>query len=349
MRRTTIVVGCLFAATAYRPRRKSQEEAAATGRQDAGAEGGGSPLQERRRVVHRPEVRRGARRVRARVRDRTGDDRALQHRRVSPLAVALQRGGEVLPALPRRERGRLKVPADRIVAAKAELDGILVEDRARVGDRARWRRGRRRRRDGRHDAARHAADRRARRAQGGRAGSPASRTATRTCRRRVGRRGLGQDQPRRCAEGAAARPRRSSSSASPRRRSAPKVFSIMAGFGTNFQQVAKTGVPDLGLGYAITDRARGRGRCHARRVRGDAERARAPGRRSRVAALDRRGAGRVHRRRDVGDLGVGCRRASACGSSATPSLALHLESYASYATKDHGLTFPAFVGGEVWF
>ena len=34
---------------------------------------------------------------------------------------------------------------------------------------------------------------------------------------------------------------------------------------------------------------------------------------------------------------------------ATPSLALHLESYASYATKDHGLTFPAFVGGEVWF
>ena len=33
----------------------------------------------------------------------------------------------------------------------------------------------------------------------------------------------------------------------------------------------------------------------------------------------------------------------------TPSIALHLESYAAFATKGHGVTFPAFVGGEVWF
>jgi hypothetical protein len=34
---------------------------------------------------------------------------------------------------------------------------------------------------------------------------------------------------------------------------------------------------------------------------------------------------------------------------ATPSLGLHLEGFASYATKGHGTTFPAFIGADVWF
>ena len=34
---------------------------------------------------------------------------------------------------------------------------------------------------------------------------------------------------------------------------------------------------------------------------------------------------------------------------ATPSLGLHLEGYASFAAAGHGTTFPAFVGGDVWF
>jgi hypothetical protein len=34
---------------------------------------------------------------------------------------------------------------------------------------------------------------------------------------------------------------------------------------------------------------------------------------------------------------------------ATPALALRLESFASFATKDHGTTLPTFLGGELWF
>jgi len=32
-----------------------------------------------------------------------------------------------------------------------------------------------------------------------------------------------------------------------------------------------------------------------------------------------------------------------------PSLAMRLESYASYAGKAHGWSFPMFLGGELWF
>ena len=128
----------------------------------------------------------------------------------------------------------------------------------------------------------------------------------------------------------------------------PKVFSIMAGFGTNFQQVAKTGVPDLGIGYAITDRFElaldvtlvAYAVMPSVRVRLIGDR----------ASLHLIGAvpiafsdGGMSETWVSGAAGLGIR------IKATPSLALHLESYASYATKDHGLTFPAFVGGEVWF
>ena len=128
----------------------------------------------------------------------------------------------------------------------------------------------------------------------------------------------------------------------------PKVFSIMAGFGTNFQQVAKTGVPDVGLGYALTDRLEvaldvtlvAYAVMPSVRVRLVGDRASlhvigaVP-----IAFTD----GGMSETWVAGAAGLGVR------IKATPSLALHLESYASYATKDHGLTFPAFVGGEVWF
>jgi hypothetical protein len=33
----------------------------------------------------------------------------------------------------------------------------------------------------------------------------------------------------------------------------------------------------------------------------------------------------------------------------TPAVAFRLESFASFAGKTHGTTFPAFLGGELWF
>jgi hypothetical protein len=33
----------------------------------------------------------------------------------------------------------------------------------------------------------------------------------------------------------------------------------------------------------------------------------------------------------------------------TPSIAFHLDGLASFATGGHGTTFPAFIGGDVWF
>jgi hypothetical protein len=129
---------------------------------------------------------------------------------------------------------------------------------------------------------------------------------------------------------------------------APKVFSLAAGFGTNFQMVGKTGVPDLGLGYSIGSRLQ---------VAVDVTfvayavmpsvRVRLAGDRASVHLI---GAVPVA----FTDGGMSTTWVSGAGGlglrlRATPALALHLEAYASYGTKDHGLTFPAFVGGEVWF
>ena len=127
----------------------------------------------------------------------------------------------------------------------------------------------------------------------------------------------------------------------------PKRIRFGAAFGTNLRAAGDTGVPDISLGFAIIalevaldvmlvayavmpsvrvrlvgDRAslHGSSRCRSRSATAGCRR---PGSRRRRA-----------RRADQGD---------------PYRFALHLESYASYATKDHGLTFPAFVGGEVWF
>lgn len=129
---------------------------------------------------------------------------------------------------------------------------------------------------------------------------------------------------------------------------APKVFALSAGFGTNFQMVGKSGVPDLGLGYSIGDRLQlavdvtfvAYAVMPSVRVRLAGDRASVhligavP-----VAFTD----GGMSETWVSGAGGIGLRL------RATPALALHLEAYASYGLKDHGLTFPAFVGGEVWF
>ena len=47
----------------------------------------------------------------------------------------------------------------------------------------------------------------------------------------------------------------------------------------------------------------------------------------------------------AGAVGLGLR----LRLSALPSLALRLESYASFAGKAHGTTVPTFLGGELWF
>ncbi|HEY0251204.1 MAG TPA: PEGA domain-containing protein [Kofleriaceae bacterium] len=128
----------------------------------------------------------------------------------------------------------------------------------------------------------------------------------------------------------------------------PKHFAINAAFATNVARVKDTGVPTFGLGAAIGSRVE---------VAVDVTfvayavmpslRVRLLGDRTSLHVI---GAvpvsfndGDMKQTFVAGAAGLGLR------AMVTPNLALHLESYASFATKDHGVTFPAFVGGEVWF
>lgn len=128
----------------------------------------------------------------------------------------------------------------------------------------------------------------------------------------------------------------------------PKQFRVSASFGTNLQQAGATGVPDLGLGVAIGSRLElavditlvAYAVMPSVRVRLFGDR----------ASLHLIGAvpvsfndGSMKETFVAGAGGLGLRL------RATPSLAFHIESYVAFATKDHGTTFPAFVGGEVWF
>ncbi len=128
----------------------------------------------------------------------------------------------------------------------------------------------------------------------------------------------------------------------------PKKFRLSASFGTNLQQVGDSGVPGLGLGVAIGSRLElavevtlvAYAVMPSVRVRLFGDR----------ASLHLIGAvpvsfndGSMKETFVAGAGGLGLRL------RATPSLAFHIESYAAFATKGHGTTFPAFVGGEVWF
>ncbi|MFT3698026.1 MAG: PEGA domain-containing protein [Kofleriaceae bacterium] len=128
----------------------------------------------------------------------------------------------------------------------------------------------------------------------------------------------------------------------------PKMFSINAAFATNVARVNDTGVPSIGLGVLLGSRVE---------VALDATlvayavmpsvRVRLIGDRTSLHVI---GAvpisftdGNMNETFVAGAGGLGVR------AMVTNNLALHLEGYASYASKGHGLTFPAFVGGEVWF
>jgi PEGA domain/Tetratricopeptide repeat len=129
---------------------------------------------------------------------------------------------------------------------------------------------------------------------------------------------------------------------------ATKRFSIMASFGTNVARVNDTGVPDIGLGVALNSRFEiavdvtlvAYAVMPSVRVRllGDRTSLHLIGAVP-VAFTD----GAMSETWVGGAAGLGLR------AHVTSSIALHLESYASFATKGHGVTFPAFVGGEVWF
>lgn len=128
----------------------------------------------------------------------------------------------------------------------------------------------------------------------------------------------------------------------------PKRFGFGAAFGTNLRHVAETGAPTLGLGINITSRLE---------LGVDAvvvAYAVMPSIRVRLAGstLALHGAvavpisfkdGEMSETFVAGAVGLGLR------FRPTPSLALRLESFASFAGKDHGTTVPAFIGGEVWF
>jgi hypothetical protein len=128
----------------------------------------------------------------------------------------------------------------------------------------------------------------------------------------------------------------------------PKHFRIDAGFGTNLQQVASSGVPDLGLGVAIGSRLElGVEVMFVAYAVMPSVRVRIAGDRASLHVI---GAvpiaftdGNMTKTFVAGAGGLGIR------VRATPILSFHVEVMASYAGAAHGTTVPTFAGGELWF
>ena len=128
----------------------------------------------------------------------------------------------------------------------------------------------------------------------------------------------------------------------------PKRFGLGVAFGTNLLNVPETGAPSVGIGFAINDRIQ---------VGVDAllvayavmpnVRVRLVGDQMSVhvaaAVPIAFNDGEMNETWIAGAAGLGVRY------RATPALAFRLESFVSYALKDHGLTLPTFFGGELWF
>lgn len=136
--------------------------------------------------------------------------------------------------------------------------------------------------------------------------------------------------------------------ASPAAPPSAKKFSASAGFGTNLRQIADTGVPSIGIGAAIGSRlvvgvdatlvAYAVIPSVRVRLAGDAVAVHAIG--AVPIAFTDEGMSKTF---VAGAVGLGLR------VRATPMLTLRLESFASFAGKEHGTTIPTFVGGELWF
>lgn len=129
---------------------------------------------------------------------------------------------------------------------------------------------------------------------------------------------------------------------------APRRFALGAGFGTNLRRIDETGAPSIGLGLAVTPRlelgldavliAYAVMPSVRLRLAGDALALHA------VAAVPVSFAdGDMAETFVAGAVGLGLRY------RATPALALRLESFASFAGGQHGITIPTFLGGELWF
>jgi hypothetical protein len=127
-----------------------------------------------------------------------------------------------------------------------------------------------------------------------------------------------------------------------------KHFAIGAGFGTNLKAAGDTGAPSIGVAVQLGSRVQ---------IGADAivvAYAVMPSLRVRLAgdALSVHLIGAVPIVFPSGEMsstfvagagGLGLRY------RATPMLAFRLEAMASFAGSDHGTTFPAFLGGELWF
>lgn len=131
-------------------------------------------------------------------------------------------------------------------------------------------------------------------------------------------------------------------------RPAAKRFRVHAGFGTNLQQLADSGVPNLGLGVALGSRFEaGIDVMLIAYAMMPNVRVRLAGDR---ASLHLIGAvpiaftdDRMSRTFVGGAGGLGLRL------RALPAVSLHLDVLASYAGSAHGTTFPALVGADAWF
>jgi len=129
---------------------------------------------------------------------------------------------------------------------------------------------------------------------------------------------------------------------------ARKRFAVGAAFGTNLMRVSETGAPSLSLAYAPLDRLEigidaifvAYAVMPSVRVRiiGDQLALHAA-----VAVPIAFTDGTMSETFVAGAVGLGVRYRP------MPMIAFRLESFAAIATNNHGLTLPAFLGGEVWF
>lgn len=137
--------------------------------------------------------------------------------------------------------------------------------------------------------------------------------------------------------------------ASRKRRTSRKTFSLGGGYGSNLRDVKDTGAPTARLAVRLGSRiefgVEGVFVAYAvvpslrLRLFGDTFSAHLIG----AAPVALKVGDNMEETFVAGAGGLGFRL------HVTPALALRLEGYASYAGKEHGTTYPAFFGGELWF
>ncbi len=127
-----------------------------------------------------------------------------------------------------------------------------------------------------------------------------------------------------------------------------KTFEIGAGFGTNLKLVSTTGAPSVGIGIAVGSRLQfGVDAVLVAYAVMPSVRVRLAGDQVSVHLV---GAVPINfTDNSMSSTFVAGAAGLAVRIRATPALALTLESLASFAAAPHGTTFPAFVGGELWF